>query len=119
MIIPVTELVASAKSQCNCMDQVAAKLFFDRHDNAVIIDVREPKEAEESKLTDSINIPRGLLAMKITEVCESPDAPILVHCGTGARASLSAYTLQIMGYSNVHVIDANFEEIKSVFGKKE
>lgn len=59
MIIPVSELIASAKSHCNCMDQVAAKMFFDRHDDAVIIDVREPKEVEESKLTDSINIRAG------------------------------------------------------------
>ena len=116
MIIPIDELIAAAKSHCNCMDQVAAKLFFDRHEDAVIIDVREPKETEEDKLTDSINIPRGLLEMKITDVCEDPDAPILVHCGTGGRASLSVYTLQIMGYSNVHVIDAEFDEIKAVFG---
>lgn len=116
MIIPVSELIASAKLHCDCIDQVAAKLFFDRHEDAVIIDVREPKEADESRLTDSINIPRGLLEMKITDVCEDADTPILVHCGTGGRASLSAYTLQIMGYSNVHVIDAKFDEIKLTFG---
>jgi len=116
MIIPVSELIAAAKLQCNCMDQIAAKLFFDRHEDAVIIDVREPKEADESKLIDSINIPRGLLEMKITDVCEDPDTPILVHCGTGGRASLSSATLQIMGYSNVHIIDAKFDDIKAVFG---
>ncbi|MCZ6804990.1 MAG: rhodanese-like domain-containing protein [Proteobacteria bacterium] len=116
MIIPVSELIAAAKSQCNCMDQLAAKLFFDRHDDAVIIDVREPKETDESKLSNSINIPRGLLEMKITDVCEDPDIPILVHCGAGGRASLSAATLQMMGYSNVHVIDAKYDEIKFTFG---
>ena len=116
MIIPVSELITSAKSQCDCMDPVAAKLFFDRHDDAVIIDVREPKETEESKLIDSINIPRGLLEMKITDVCDDPETPILVHCGAGGRASLSACTLQTMGYSNVHVIDAKFDEIRTVFG---
>jgi phage shock protein E len=116
MIIPVSELITSAKSHCNCMDQVAAKLYFDRQEDAVIIDVREPKEAEESRLTDSINIPRGLLEMKITEICDTPDIPILVHCSAGGRASLSAYTLQIMGYANVHVIEAKFDEIKAVFG---
>jgi len=116
MIIPVSELIASAKLQCNCMDQIAAKIFFDLHDDAVIIDVREPREAEESKLIDSINIPRGLLEMNITDICDNPGIPILVHCGSGDRASLSAYTLQIMGYSIVHVIDAKFDDIKSVFG---
>ncbi len=116
MIIPVSELIASAKSHCNCMDQVAAKLYFDRNEDAIIIDVREPKDAEEDKLTDSINIPRGLLEMNITDICDSPDTPILVYCDTGDRASLSVYSLQIMGYSNVHVIDASFDGIKAVFG---
>ena len=54
--------------------------------------------------------------MKITEICEKHDAPILIHCKTGGRASLSANTLQIMGYSNVHVISANYDDIKMTFG---
>ncbi len=116
MIIPVSELIAAAKSQCNCVDQLAAKLFFDRHDDAIIIDVREPNEAEESSLIDSTNIPRGLLEMKITDICSDHNTPILIHCGAGGRASLSASTLQMMGYANVHVIDAKFDEIKHVFG---
>lgn len=116
MLIPVSELIAAAKSQCNCLDPVAAKLFFDRHENAVILDVREPKEVNESCLIDSTNIPRGLLEMKINNVCEDHDRPILIHCAAGGRASLSASTLQMMGYSNVHVIDATFDEIRAVFG---
>ena len=116
MIIPVSELIAAAKSQCNCMDPVSAKLFFDQHENATIIDVREPKEVDEACLIDSTNIPRGLLEMKIMNTCPDPDAPILLHCAAGGRASLSAATLQMIGYSNVHVIDATFDEIRHVFG---
>jgi rhodanese-related sulfurtransferase len=117
MIIPVSELVEKAKSHCSCMDPVAAKMFYDRHDNAVIIDVREPGECDESKLTDSTNIPRGILEMKITNVCTESDIPILLHCAGGGRASLSAHTLEMMGYTNVHVIDAKYDEIKAVFEK--
>ena len=50
MIIPANELIAAAKANCDCLDNVQAKLFFDRNDDAIIIDVREPKEAEDSKL---------------------------------------------------------------------
>lgn len=116
MIVTVSELIAAAKSQCNCIDQLAAKLLFDRHDDAIIIDVREPHEVSEACLIDSINIPRGLLEMKIASICEKHDTPILIHCAAGGRASLAASTLQMMGYSNVHVIDATFEEIRHVFG---
>lgn len=115
MILPVSKMIESAKAHCHCMDPVSAKIFFDQHDDAMIIDVREPSEAEEAKLNDSTNIPRGLLEMKIEKACPDSDTPILVHCGAGGRASLSAHTLEMMGYSNVHVIDAKFSEIKSAF----
>ena len=116
MLIPASELIAAAKSNCDCFDHVQAKLFFDRNEKVIIIDVREPKELEVSKLKDSINIPRGLLEMKITEICDNDDTPIIIHCAAGGRASLSAHTLQIMGYSNVHVIDAKYDDIKITFG---
>ena len=116
MIIPASELIAAAKSNCDCLDHVEAKLYFDRNKDTTIIDVREPKEVEDSKLKDSVNIPRGLLEMKIIELCEKHDAPILIHCKTGGRASLSANTLQIMGYSNVHIILANYDDVKMTFG---
>ena len=116
MLIPVSELIAAAKSSCDCFDHVQAKLFYDRNEDTIVIDVREPKEAESSKLKDSVNIPRGLLEMKIIDICDKHDTPILVHCRTGGRASLSANTLQIMGYSNVHVILADYDDLKMAFG---
>ena len=102
MLIPVSELIAAAKSSCDCFDHVQAKLFFDRN--------------EDTKLKDSVNIPRGLLEIKIIDICDKHDTPILVHCRTGGRASLSANTLQIMGYSNVHVILADYDDLKMAFG---
>lgn len=116
MLLGASDLIAAAKSQCNCMDEVAAKLLFDKHDDALILDVREADEFNEACLIDSTNIPRGVLEMKIADVCDNPDTLILIHCAAGGRASLAASTLQTMGYSNVHVIDAKFEEIRHVFG---
>ena len=116
MIKPVSEFIAEAQAECDCLDVASAKALFDQSDDAVIIDVREPGEASESKLNDSINIPRGLLEMKITDFCPGPDNMIFVHCGSGGRASMSAARLQEMGYTNVHVIDAKFDDMKEIFG---
>lgn len=115
MLIPVNDLIAAAKLQCSCKSPAEAREFYDKNENTVILDVREPHEAEKASLSMSINIPRGLLEMQVGKICETADVPILVHCGAGGRASLSAYTLQVIGYSNVHVIDAGFEEIQQTF----
>ena len=54
--------------------------------------------------------------MKISSICPKPDTLILLHCAGGGRASLSALTLQEMGYTNVHAITAMFEDIKDALG---
>ncbi|MHC8440700.1 MAG: rhodanese-like domain-containing protein [Candidatus Eutrophobiaceae bacterium] len=115
MLLTAQDMIAAAKSSCNCLNAAQAKKFADERENVLVLDVREPQEVEQSKLPTSANIPRGLLEMKIAQLCPEQDRPILVHCGAGGRASLSAHTLQIMGYTNVHVADANFADLMEQF----
>ena len=115
MIKTAGELISEAQTQINCVDAISAKLLYQNSVNAVIIDVREAKNFENSKLKDSINISRGLIEMKIAKYCPDSETLILTHCGGGGRASLAALTLQKMGYTNVHAITAKFEEIKEIF----
>jgi rhodanese-related sulfurtransferase len=110
------DLIAEAQTQINCVDVISAKKLYDCAENPLIIDVREAKNAEKSKLKDSINISRGLIEMKIAKYCPDSETLILTHCGGGGRASLAALTLQKMGYTNVHAITATFDEIKNTFG---
>ena len=115
MIKTAGELISEAQTQINCVDAISAKSLYQNSVNAVIIDVREVQNAENSKLKDSINISRGLIEMKIAKHCPDSETLILTHCGGGGRASLAALTLQKMGYTNVHAITATFEEIKEIF----
>lgn len=115
MIKTAAELIAEAQSQINCVDANAAKALYEQADEALIIDVREAETAAESKLDASTNISRGLLEMKLPKLCDDPDRLILTHCGGGGRASLSALTLQKMGYTNVHAITARYEDVKAIF----
>ena len=117
MIKPVTEFIAEAKTQCKCLDSLSALEFYNQNANTTIIDVREPGETEKDKLSMSVNIPRGLLEMKIEKTCPDADQPILTHCGGGGRASMAAARLQEMGYTNVFAIDAKYEDLKTVFEK--
>jgi phage shock protein E len=115
MIKTAGELISEAQTQIDCVDAISAKSLYQNSVNAVIIDVREAQNAENSKLKDSINISRGLIEMKIAKYCPDSETLILTHCGGGGRASLAALTLQKMGYTNVHAITATFEEIKEIF----
>ena len=116
MIKTAGELISEAQTQINCVDAISAKSLYQNSVNAVIIDVREAQNAENSKLKDSINISRGLIEMKIAKHCPDSETLILTHCGGGGRASLAALTLQKMGYTNVHAITATFADIKDAFG---
>jgi rhodanese-related sulfurtransferase len=116
MIKAAGELIAEAQTRINCLDVSSAKTLYDDSENVVIIDVREPESAANSKLKDSINIPRGLIEMEVPKLCPEPDTLILLHCAGGGRASLTALTLQEMGYTNVYAITAKFEDIKNALG---
>ena len=115
MIKTAGELITQAQKQIDCLNPAQAKSLFDNSDDAVIIDVREAKNYDESSLHDSISIPRGLIEMLIEKNCQNSETLILTHCAGGGRASLAALTLQQMGYSNVHAITATFKEIKDLF----
>ena len=116
MLKTAGDLISEAQLQIKCVDIDTAKLLFDKSADAVILDVREAHSAAESKLTLSVNISRGLIEMQAHKHIPDIDTIILTHCGGGGRASLAAYTLQQMGYTNVHAITATYDDLKKAFG---
>lgn len=115
MIKLASQFIAEAQGQINCVDPTSAKALYYGSEGALIIDVREHEETKKSQLTASINIPRGLIEMKLPSLCPESDALILTHCAGGGRASLVAARLQEMGYTNVYAITAKIEDIKTIF----
>jgi len=86
-----------------------------KQNNSMLIDVREPNEAAQQPVTGSINIPRGILEMKMLTLYPDEDKLIVIHCATSARASLAAEQLQRIGYKNVSVISCKLETICECF----
>ncbi len=110
MLLGLPELIKQAAQNVRRLDAVAAYAEC-RQNNGTIVDVREPGEVSEKSADGSINIPRGVLEMKITEACPGPQQAIYLHCATGGRATLAAEQLQRMGYSNVTAIASSLDEI--------
>ena len=54
--------------------------------------------------------------MQVHKECPEASTVILTHCGGGGRASLAAYSLKQLGYTEVSAISTAFAEIKKDFG---
>ena len=65
MIKTAGELITRAQKEIDCVNPVEAKALYNNSNDAVIVDVREAKNYDESSLNNSINIPRGLIEMLI------------------------------------------------------
>lgn len=115
MIKLLSDIVAEAKEGEQCLTVEESIKLMSRCDNPLLLDVREPAEHSLDNVEGFINIPRGVLEMKLPDLCDNPDRCILIHCATGGRAALSAKALGQMGYKNVHLISASFEDIKKSF----
>lgn len=115
MLKTADDLIRDAQQCIECVDIATARKIYDENPHAVIIDVREADTAARSKLTQSVNISRGLLEMMVHKSCPDADTVILTHCGGGGRASLAARTLRDMGYKKVYAITAPYDDIKKAF----
>ena len=92
-------LVDEAKARINELAPAEVSAVIDA--GAVVIDVRDKEEFATGHIDDAINISRGTLEMRITEVVPDKSARIVCYCGGGNRGALAADTLQKMGYANV------------------
>ena len=82
---------------------------LDRGDEIVLLDVRCSLEFEAMHIKDSINAPRGVLETAcdygyehtVPELVEARKSKVVVICRSGKRSALAAYTMQLLGYTNV------------------
>ena len=76
---------------------------------AILLDVRETEEFEDSHLTGARHIPRALLAQNIHALVPDPATPIICYCAGGNRGALAADTLQDLGYGRVVSIQGGIQ----------
>lgn len=95
--------VPMPKPGANRIDPAAARDLIDK--GAVVLDVRTTEEYAEDHLPSSVNIPVQDFAARIAEVEKltggDKTKPIVVHCGSGARAAKAKAQLDAAGYTTV------------------
>ena len=97
------ELIRKVKEQIR---EVDPREVHDADQNggngAVIVDVREQHEFEESHLPGAVHVPRGHLESRIEGSAPDRDARVILYCASGNRSALAANTMQeLLGYENV------------------
>ena len=105
------DLVADAKKKITEISpaDAAAKV---KTGDAVIVDVREKDEWNDSHIPNAVHISRGMLELEIEDKFPDRDTTIVCHCGGGGRSALAAQTLQKMGYKNVRSMAGGFKAWK-------
>jgi len=114
MLKTIPEVISEAMKSLNTITAVDAEKKC-KQEKGIIIDVREPAEFAEKAGKSTINIPRGLLEMKMLQMYPDENLAIFIHCATGARATLAAEQLKRVGYKNVWVVTCMLDDICCVF----
>lgn len=78
-------------------------------DPPLILDIREPEEFRAMHISDSLNVPRGILESAceygyeetVRELVEARFRDVVVVCRSGNRSTLAAFTMRQMGYRKV------------------
>jgi molybdopterin/thiamine biosynthesis adenylyltransferase/rhodanese-related sulfurtransferase len=73
------------------------KAMFDRGDDFLLVDVREPAEFDIVRIPGSVLIPKGDIPAKLAEL--PLHKPIVLHCKTGVRSAESLATLKNAGFA--------------------
>ena len=111
----VSQLVATAKKQIKTIDMSTFKSALDRNDLGLIIDVREPGEYADGYISGAVNVPRGVIELRIWAYVGFPDKTdmskkMTLYCGSGVRCILAAKSLQDLGFSDVTAADMRIDE---------
>jgi len=107
------ELVADAKKKITEISPTDAAAKAKNSSDAVIVDVREKDEFDESHIPDAIHMSRGMVELEVEEKFPDRNTTIICHCGGGGRSALAAESLQKMGYKNVRSMAGGFKAWKA------
>ena len=110
MLIKIPDLVSQIKQNVKMITATEAAVKC-KELSAVIIDVREPSEVSEKSVSASVNIPRGILEMKMSMLYPDANQAIFIHCASGVRAVFAAEQLSRLGYENVWAITCKIDEV--------
>ena len=83
-------------------DQLAA--WFSEGKRPILLDSRTPEEHQRSCIPGSRSMPGAELGLRIWDLAQNPDTPVVVHCAGRTRSIVGAGTLKRLGVPNVFAL---------------
>ncbi len=88
---------------------IALRARLDAADDLLLLDVREPFEADLSRIPEARLIPLGSLEASLPELERYRERPIVVHCKSGGRSRRACQLLRSNGFRNVENLTGGIE----------
>jgi len=76
--------------------------------NAVLVDLREPKEYEGGHLPNAVHIPLSQLESRGSELSKVVGRPVVAYCMTGNRGRSAAGALARLGFTEIYALTGGF-----------
>ena len=95
----VTKQEEKPVTDAGVIDPVEVKAKLDRHDNFLLLDVREPHEYQICNIPGAKLIPLGDLPKRVNELDSSVE--IVAHCKSGVRSGKAVDFLKSAGFKKV------------------
>jgi sulfur-carrier protein adenylyltransferase/sulfurtransferase len=96
------ELIRKIKEQIEEVDPKEVHALVENGNGAVIVDVREQHEFDESHLPGAVHVPRGHLESRIEGSAPDKSQRVILYCASGNRSALAAHTMHdLLGYQDV------------------
>jgi rhodanese-related sulfurtransferase len=80
--------------------------------DAVLLDVREPKECADGRLPNAVHIPLSELESRRGELARHAGRPVIAYCGTGQRGRMAGAALSQAGFNEIYHLNGGFRAWK-------
>ncbi|MCC6194953.1 MAG: rhodanese-like domain-containing protein [Burkholderiales bacterium] len=82
------------------------------HENAVLLDVREPADAGGGRLPNAVHIPLSQLGSRGGELAKLTARPIVVYDALGRRAGAAGGALAKLGFGSIYTMQGGLKAWK-------
>ena len=82
-----------------------------KEQQALLVDIREPKEYASGHIKGAINLPLRSLTDNLDRLTKT--RPVILYCSTGYRTAMGVMALQMLGYDNVRGFPPSIEGWKA------